>query len=107
MQAICGAALIAMSFHTPQGAAVVLVALGVLVAFSSATQDIAYDAHRTDLLRPEERGWGIGFMQGGYRVAMLVSGALALILAQHAGWAFTYRLMGVLMLAMMGSLAAS
>ncbi|MGH8215891.1 MAG: AmpG family muropeptide MFS transporter [Rhodanobacteraceae bacterium] len=101
MQAICGAALIAMSFHTPQGAAVVLVALGVLVAFTSATQDIAYDAHRTDLLRPEERGWGIGFMQGGYRVAMLVSGALALILAQHAGWAFTYRLMGVLMLAMM------
>lgn len=100
MQAICGAALIAMSFHTPQGAAVVLVALGVLVAFTSATQDIAYDAHRTDLLRPEERGWGIGFMQGGYRVAMLVSGALALILAQHAGWAFTYRLMGVLMLAM-------
>lgn len=100
MQAICGAALIAMSFHTPQGAAVALVALGVLVAFTSATQDIAYDAHRTDLLRPEERGWGIGFMQGGYRVAMLVSGALALILAQHAGWAFTYRLMGVLMLAM-------
>jgi len=101
MQAICGAALIAMSFHTPQGAAVVLVWLGVLVAFSSATQDIAYDAHRTDLLRPEERGWGIGFMQGGYRAAMVVSGALALILAQHAGWAFTYRLMGALMLAMM------
>jgi PAT family beta-lactamase induction signal transducer AmpG len=100
-QAICGAALIAMSFHTPRGAAVVLVWLGVLVAFSSATQDIAYDAHRTDLLRPEERGWGIGFMQGGYRAAMVVSGALALILAQHAGWAFTYRLMGVLMLAMM------
>lgn len=107
MQAICGAALIAMSFHTPQGAAVVLVALGVLVAFTSATQDIAYDAHRTDLLRPEERGWGIGFMQGGYRVAMLVSGALALILAQHAGWAFTYRLMGVLMLAMIVVTVAS
>lgn len=101
MQAVCGLALIAMSFATPKGAAVTLVFLAVLVAFSSATQDIAYDAHRTDLLRPEERGWGIGFMQGGYRVGMLVSGALALILAQHAGWAFTYRLMGVLMLAMM------
>ncbi|TAN05708.1 MAG: MFS transporter [Rhodanobacteraceae bacterium] len=100
MQLVCGATLVAMSFATPQHLAVVLVLLAVLVAFSSATQDIAYDAHRTDLLRPEERGWGIGFMQGGYRIAMVVSGALALILAQYAGWAFTYRLMGVLMLAM-------
>lgn len=107
MQAVCGLALIAMSFNTPEGAAVTLVFLAVIVAFSSATQDIAYDAHRTDLLKPEERGWGIGFMQGGYRVAMLVSGALALILAQHAGWAFTYRLMGVLMLAMMVVTVAS
>lgn len=101
MQAVCGLALLAMSCATPTGGAVTLVFLAVLVAFSSATQDIAYDAHRTDLLRPEERGWGIGFMQGGYRVGMLVSGALALILAQHAGWAFTYRLMGALMLGMM------
>ena len=101
MQAVCGLALLAMSFNTPQGAEVALVFLAVLVAFSSATQDIAYDAHRTDLLRPEERGWGIAFNQGGYRVAMVVSGALALILAQHAGWAVTYRLMGALMLAMM------
>ncbi|MGH8124795.1 MAG: AmpG family muropeptide MFS transporter [Rhodanobacteraceae bacterium] len=101
MQGICGLVLIAMSFNTPQGAAVALVFLGVLVAFSSATQDIAFDAHRTDLLRPEERGWGVGFYMGGYRTGMLVSGALALILAQHAGWAFTYRVMGVLMLAMM------
>ncbi len=107
MQAICGVALIAMSFNTPEGAAVTLVFLAVVVAFSSATQDIAYDAHRTDLLRPAERGWGIGFMQGGYRVAMLVSGALALILAQHAGWAFTYRLMGVLMLGMIVVTVAS
>ncbi|MGH8191339.1 MAG: AmpG family muropeptide MFS transporter [Rhodanobacteraceae bacterium] len=107
MQAICGVALIAMSFNTPRGAEVALVFLAVLVAFSSATQDIAYDAHRTDLLRPEERGWGIAFMQGGYRIAMVVSGALALIIAQYAGWAFTYRLMGVLMLAMMLVTAAS
>jgi MFS transporter, PAT family, beta-lactamase induction signal transducer AmpG len=101
MQAICGLALLAMSFNTPHDAEVGLVFLAVLVAFSSATQDIAYDAHRTDLLRPEERGWGIAFMQGGYRIAMVVSGALSLILAQYAGWALTYRLMGALMLAMM------
>lgn len=101
MQLLCGAALISMSFYTPQGAASTLAFLGVLLAFASATQDIAYDAHRTDLLRPEERGWGTAFMQGGYRTAMLVSGALALILADHVGWAWVYRLMGALMLAVM------
>ena len=101
MQLMCGAALISMSFYTPQGAAATLAFFGVLLAFASATQDIAYDAHRTDLLRPEERGWGTAFMQGGYRAAMLVSGALALILADHLGWAWVYRLMGVLMLAAM------
>lgn len=97
MQAVCGGALVAMSTQTPQGAAALLAFFAVVLAFASATQDIAYDAHRTDLLRPEERGWGISFMQGGYRIAMLVSGAFALIIADHAGWAFTYRLMGFLM----------
>ena len=99
MQLLCGAALISMSFYTPQGAGDTLAFLGVLLASSSATQDIAYDAHRTDLLPPAERGWGTAFSQGGYRLGMLVSGALALILADHLGWAWVYRLMGALMLA--------
>lgn len=107
MQLLCGAALISMSFYTPQGAAATLALFGVLLAFASATQDIAYDAHRTDLLRPDERGWGTAFMQGGYRAAMLVSGALALILAGHMGWAWVYRLMGALMLAAMLVTASS
>lgn len=101
MQLLCGAALLSMSFYTPKGSAGTLAFIGVLLAFASATQDIAFDAHRTDLLRPEERGWGTALTQGGYRAAMLVSGALALIFADHLGWAWVYRLMGVLMLAVM------
>lgn len=101
MQLLCGAALISMSFYTPQGAATTIAFLGVLLAFASATQDIAYDAHRTDLLPPAERGWGTAFSQGGYRLGMLVSGAVALILADHVGWGVVYRLMGALMLAAM------
>lgn len=107
MQLLCGAALLAMSAYRPQGAAAAIAFFAVVLAFASATQDIAYDAHRTDLLEPEERGWGIAFMQAGYRIAMLVSGALALILADHFGWAFTYRLMGVLMLAAIAVTIAS
>lgn len=99
MQLICGGALISMSFYTPQGAASTLAFFGVLLAFGSATQDIAYDAHRTDLLPPAERGWGTAFSQGGYRLGMLISGALALVFADHWGWAWVYRFMGGLMLA--------
>lgn len=99
MQLLCGAALISMSFYTPQSAATTIAFFGVLLAFASATQDIAYDAHRTDLLLPAERGWGTAFSQGGYRLGMLVSGALALILADRVGWGAVYRLMGALMLA--------
>ena len=98
MQLLCGAALISMSFYSPQGAATTIAFFGVLLAFASATQDIAYDAHRTDLLLPMERGWGNAFSQGGYRLAMLVSGALTLIIADHVGWVLAYRLMGALML---------
>ncbi len=98
MQLLCGAALVCMSFYTPQTGATVLAAFGVLLAFASATQDIAYDAHRTDLLLPAERGWGTAFFSGGYRLAMLVSGSIALILADSIGWSWVYRLMGALMI---------
>jgi PAT family beta-lactamase induction signal transducer AmpG len=101
MQLGCAALLIAMSFYAPQDAASTLAFLGVLLAFASATQDIAYDAHRTDLLPPSERGWGTALSQGGYRLGMLVSGFLALALADYIGWPWVYRLMGALMLASM------
>lgn len=74
-------------------------ALAALVAFFSASQDIAFDAYRADLLRPAERGPGAAVSVTGYRLAMLVSGALALILAQRIGWRETYLLMAALMAA--------
>lgn len=72
-----------------------LLALGI--AFVSATQDVAVDAYRTDILLPDERGLGIAFFIFAYRVAMLVSGGLALIFADHLGWQKTYEVMAVLM----------
>ncbi|MGQ0656862.1 MAG: AmpG family muropeptide MFS transporter [Chromatiales bacterium] len=72
--------------------------VAIAVAFFSATQDIAVDAYRTDTLKVRERGLGTGIFISGYRVAMLTSGALALILAQHYGWRYTYWLMAALLL---------
>jgi MFS transporter, PAT family, beta-lactamase induction signal transducer AmpG len=75
----------------------VLGGLALLVAFLSASQDIAFDAYRADLLRPAERGLGAATSVTGYRIGMLVSGALALILSDRMGWYSTYLLMACLM----------
>ena len=91
--------LIGMGLLSPGDSLGPLALIAVLVAFFSATQDIAFDAYRTDLLRPSERGAGAALSVLGYRLAMLVSGGLALILAdQWLGWGQTYALMGGLML---------
>lgn len=73
--------------------------LAILIAFFSATQDIAIDAYRVDVLRPEERGLGAASTIFAFRMGMLVSGGLALIFADHFGWRITYELMAVLIAA--------
>lgn len=70
----------------------------LLVAFLSASQDIVIDAYRTDVLHESERGAGAAISVMGYRIAMLVSGGLALVLAdQVLGWSGMYFLMASLM----------
>ena len=67
-----------------------LAALSVAVAFFSASQDILIDAYRTDVLLDEERAAGVATYVLGYRLAMLVAGAGALILADHLPWSRVY-----------------
>ncbi len=69
----------------------------VAIAFLSASQDVVFDAYRSDLLQPAERGAGAAVSVFGYRIAMLVSGGLALILAdQWFGWPGAFQAMGAL-----------
>lgn len=86
-----------MAFNSPQHAPWLLGGLALMVAFSSATQDIAVDAYRTDVLHEKERGLGTAVFVTGYRIAMIVSGAIALILADSIGWKNTYIIMASLM----------
>jgi PAT family beta-lactamase induction signal transducer AmpG len=87
----------AMAFSSPQHAPLFLAALALIVAFMSASQDIVIDAYRTDVLREQERGVGAAVFVMGYRIATLVSGALALVLSDHIGWQNTYLLIAVVM----------
>lgn len=72
--------------------------LALALAFASASQDIVYNAYFTDILRPAERGLGAAVQAGGYRFAMIVAGAVVLILSDRIGWRDSYLLMAVLML---------
>ncbi|WP_199315204.1 MULTISPECIES: AmpG family muropeptide MFS transporter [Oscillatoriales] len=69
----------------------------VLIAFFSATQDIAIDAYRTDVLEKLELGAGVGVYVLGYRIALLVTGSLAFILADRLPWPVVYLLMAAFM----------
>ena len=92
-------AIAAMGFLEPSTQLRWMAALAVIIAFCSASQDIVFDAWKTDVLPPEERGTGAAISVLGYRLAMLVSGGLALWLAARwLGWQATYWLMAALLI---------
>lgn len=90
-------AIAAMALQQPRQALQFLAINALLIAFFSATQDIAADAYRTDVLEEREMGAGAAVFVLGYRVALLATGALALILADQIPWPTVYLLMALLM----------
>jgi PAT family beta-lactamase induction signal transducer AmpG len=96
-QILLAAVMAAMAFSNPARAPFFMALLAFSLAALSASQDIVFDAYRTDILEDRERGIGAGLTVTGYRIAMIVSGALALILADRIGWRETYLLMAVIM----------
>jgi PAT family beta-lactamase induction signal transducer AmpG len=85
-QVLLAAAIAAMAVLSPREDLALLAFLAVLVAFASASQDIVFDAYRTDISKPAERGLAGALTVVGYRTAMLVSGAAALVLVAGSGW---------------------
>jgi MFS transporter, PAT family, beta-lactamase induction signal transducer AmpG len=90
--------LVVMANLNPGSHPLWLAGVALCVAWCSASQDIAIDAYRTDLLQPDERGIGIGVSLYGYRLAMLISGGLAIMLASFISWHMTYWLMALVVL---------
>ncbi|MDI9817793.1 MULTISPECIES: MFS transporter [unclassified Legionella] len=88
----------ALAWFSPQTAPEIMALIAFFLACFSATQDVAIDAYRVEYLPATEYGLGASLAVFGYRLALLVAGGLALIIAKHMGWVFTYRLMGTLML---------
>ncbi len=63
-----------------------LVAAAAMVAFLSASQDIAVDAWRIEVFPERSQGAALAAYIWGYRAALLVAGAAAIGLAGRLGW---------------------
>ena len=107
-QGLIALGLIGMAFCDPQQHLHWLIAIAVVVAFASATQDIAVDAYRLEIADDTHQAALAASYMAGYRVAALLATAGALYFAdwfgtpslgyQHGAWASTYMLFAMLML---------
>jgi PAT family beta-lactamase induction signal transducer AmpG len=79
----------------PAGIAVAA-ALGFMVAFFSATQDIALDAYAVEAIRPEEQGPVSGLRIMWYRIGMLVAGAATVSLSDWLPWPVLFLVLGAI-----------
>ncbi len=96
-----------MGFQQPAQALQLLAINALFVAFFSATQDIAGDAYRADVLAEKEMGAGAAVFVLGYRAALLITGSLALILADRISWTSVYLIMAaVMIIGVIGTLIA-
>lgn len=75
-----------------------IVWLAALLAFLSATADIALDAYRRELLTDRELGLGNSVHVNAYRIAGLVPGSLSLILADRLPWDTVFLVTALFML---------
>jgi PAT family beta-lactamase induction signal transducer AmpG len=83
--------------HTDATSAPEMMALcGLLVAFSSATQDVAIDAYRIEIAEQRLQAALAATYIFGYRLALLVAGAGALYLAEFWSWQVSYEVMAAL-----------
>lgn len=74
-----------------------IAAFAVLVGFAGATQDIVIDAWRIEVAEDRQQGIMAAAYQWGYRIAMIVAGAVPLVLAEAYSWNFSYAAMAALM----------
>jgi PAT family beta-lactamase induction signal transducer AmpG len=91
------AGLLAMAWFTPDRLAAFVV-ITLVVAFCGATLDIADDAYRIEIAPVQDQGALMATYSLGYRIALIVSGALALVLADHVQWPIVYCVMAATML---------
>jgi PAT family beta-lactamase induction signal transducer AmpG len=101
-----GISMFAISFTSPKTSILALAACAFGIAVSSATQDVAIDAYRREIMDDEEQGIGASLYVYGYRVGMLIASGFGLWIVDPDTWNFSFNqmfiLMAVMAIALMG-----
>tara|TARA_B100000035_G_C21006086_1_gene557332 strand:- start:430 stop:1707 length:1278 start_codon:yes stop_codon:yes gene_type:complete len=98
-QIMTGVSIFMLANITPNSENLLLFSFfAFLVAFFSATQDVALDAYRIEIGKKEEQGILGASYQLGYRIALITSGAFALVIADNYSFEISYKFMAALMM---------
>ena len=97
-QGAIAAGLVILSGIDPASATGAFAAIAVGVAISSATQDMAIDAYRIECAEKEMQALLAASYQYGYRISIIIGGAVALFIAQWGSWEIAYQCMAACML---------
>lgn len=102
------ASIVTMASTNPQSSLIIMAISAVALGFASATQDIVIDAFRIESAEPRLQAMLSSTYIAGYRIGMIVAGALALFMAESFGstsdsysyeaWRHTYFVMAGVML---------
>jgi MFS transporter, PAT family, beta-lactamase induction signal transducer AmpG len=98
MQLALAATIALFALQNPSQSLLPIALCATAITFFSATQDIAFDAYRTDVSLPSERGLAAAATNLGYRAAAWLAAAFALIVADHFGWRPAFLILGGVML---------
>jgi len=96
-QAAIASGLVALAFLDPTRALTPVAGFALLVAFGSATQDIAIDAFRIESADDDIQASMAATYIVGYRGGILAAGAGALYIADYVSWTAAYLAMAALM----------
>ncbi|MCM2350977.1 MAG: AmpG family muropeptide MFS transporter [Bacteriovoracaceae bacterium] len=96
-QALLVMCILGLSVTDPKTDIIMVCVWAFLIALFSSSQDVVLDAYRREILPDEELGLGSSLYVTGYRLAMLVSGALALYLADQIPWKNVYQWLAIFM----------
>ncbi len=84
---------ILLSFGDPNKSLSFIAISGILLCFFSASQDVAVDAYRNEILNSEELGIGASLGVYGYRVAMWVASGFGIWVVDESTWNWTFNQM--------------
>jgi MFS transporter, PAT family, beta-lactamase induction signal transducer AmpG len=89
-----------LGYLSPQDSFPLIAAMCVALAVFSASQDVAIDAYRREILPDRELGLGNSVHVNAYRIAGLIPGSLSLIIADvaHMEWSLVFLMTGAFML---------